>query len=234
MLVGAGRAAGPAARPAPVDEPMIGMTRMPKFFRRAAALALFVFAGAASLDARAEPAASATPMIDTFDHTLLGVMKDAVKLGYQGRYDRLQPVIRQVFNVPLMTQLVVGSSWSDWSKEQRDEVTDAFCRFIVATYARRFDGYSGEDFVVDGERASGSGTVVMTRLTRPKEAPVTINYLVRANGDGAPQVVDVYLTGTISELATRRSEFGAVLQHEGYKGLLAALDKKASSQSSVR
>ena len=207
---------------------------MPSFFRRAAALACLAVAGAASLDAAAEPAAAPTPMIDAFDHTLVSVMKDAGKLGYQGRYDRLQPVIRQVFNIPLMTQLVVGPSWSNWTDEQRTEVADAFCRFIVATYARRFDGYSGEDFVVDGERAGSGGTIVLTRLTRPKDPAITINYLVRANGDGAPQIVDVYLTGTISELATRRSEFGAVLQHDGYKGLLAALDKKASSQSSVR
>ena len=207
---------------------------MPNFIRRAVALAFLAVTGAAGVDAAAEPAASSAPMIDAFDHTLLSVMKDAVKLGYQGRYDLLQPVIRQVFNIRLMTQLVVGPSWSSWTDEQRDEVTDAFSRFIVATYARRFDGFSGEDFIVDGERAGGSGTIVMTRLTRPKDAPITINYLVRANGDGTPQVVDVYLTGTISELATRRSEFGAVLQHDGYKGLLAALDKKASSQSSVR
>jgi len=197
------------------------------------ALALLVFGCTAALAARAEPAAKAPiPVIDAFDHTLLGVMKDAEKLGYQGRYDALQPIIGRTFDIPLMTQLVVGPAWSGWTQEQRNEVADAFRRFITATYARRFDGYSGEDFVIDGERpGAAAGTVVSTRLTRPKEPAVEINYLVRDNGEGMPKVVDIYLTGTISELATRRSEFGAVLQHEGYKGLLAALDKKASSQA---
>ena len=153
----------------------------------------------------AVPAASAAttpqPVIDGFDHKLLGVMKDAEKLGYQGRYDLLRPIIEETFNVRLMTQLIVGTAWN---------------------------GYSGEDFVVDGDRPGANGTVVLTRLTRPKDPAVTINYLVRNNDAGVPQVVDVYLTGTISELATRRSEFSAVLQHDGYKGLLTALDKKAS------
>jgi phospholipid transport system substrate-binding protein len=180
----------------------------------------------------AVPAASAAttpqPVIDGFDHKLLGVMKDAEKLGYQGRYDLLRPIIEETFNVRLMTQLIVGTAWNGWTDDQRDEVTEAFCRFITATYARRFDGYSGEDFVVDGDRPGANGTVVLTRLTRPKDPAVTINYLVRNNDAGVPQVVDVYLTGTISELATRRSEFSAVLQHDGYKGLLTALDKKAS------
>src|ERR1700679_3355821 len=90
------------------------------------ALALLLFSGIGVYAAHAEPAAtSPVALIESFDHTLLGVMKDAEKLGYQGRYDILQPAIGQTFNVPLMTQLVVGSTWNDWSQSQRDEVTDA-------------------------------------------------------------------------------------------------------------
>jgi phospholipid transport system substrate-binding protein len=175
-----------------------------------------------------QAAVAPVPVVDTFDHTLLNVMKNAEKLGYQGRYDLLSPSIERTFNVRLMTQLIVGLAWTGWTEMQRDQVTEAFRRFITATYARRFDGWSGEDFVIDGDRPAANGTIVMTRLTRPKDPPVTINYLVRNNESGTPQVVDVYLTGTISELATRRSEFGAVLEREGYTGLLAALDKKAT------
>jgi phospholipid transport system substrate-binding protein len=196
------------------------------------ALALVLLGGALSRPVHAEP--TPTPpikMVDTLDQSLLGVMKQATTLGYQGRYSLLEPVIEQAFNLPLMTQLVVGPAWAGWSQSQRDEVTDAFRRFITATYARRFDGFSGEDFVIDGERQGPNGTIVMTRLVRPHDPAIAINYLVRDNGEAAPQVVDVYLTGTISELATRHSEFGAVLEHDGYAGLLAALDKKADSQA---
>jgi len=36
----------------------------------------------------------------------------------------------------------------------------------------------------------------------------------------------VYLNGTISELATRRSEFSSILRDRGVTGLITALDKK--------
>jgi phospholipid transport system substrate-binding protein len=199
-------------------------------FPWAGVLALLVWA--APIGVRAEPAGGAdTVVVDALDHALLDVMRDAAKLGYQGRYGALEPVIERTFNVPLMTQLIVGPAWTSWTPEQRDAMSDAFRRFITATYARRFDGYSGEDFVIDGARDGPNGTIVMTRLTRPHAPAVSINYLMRDNGAGVPQVVDVYLTGTISELATRRSEFGAVLQHDGYTGLLAELEKKADGQS---
>jgi hypothetical protein len=39
-------------------------------------------------------------------------------------------------------------------------------------------------------------------------------------------VVDVYLNGTISELAVHRSEFTAILKRSGPEGLIMALERK--------
>jgi phospholipid transport system substrate-binding protein len=41
-------------------------------------------------------------------------------------------------------------------------------------------------------------------------------------------VIDVYLSGTISELASRRSEFAAVLQRDGAEGLVRLLEQRAA------
>ena len=39
-------------------------------------------------------------------------------------------------------------------------------------------------------------------------------------------ISDVYLDGAISEVATRRSEFAAILKTEGIDGLISALNRK--------
>ena len=218
----------------------------PKLRAASAALALLLTGTLTSGFALAAPAQQAVPVpaepqpgphgpasavIDEFDGTLLGVMKQADALGYEGRAKELTPAIDLAFNIPLMTRIIVGAPWIDWTEDQRGQIIDAFRKFIIATYARRFDGYSGEDFVNDGEKpASGGGTLVITRLTRPKDPAVTLTYLMR-DGDKGPQIVDVFLTGTISELATRRSEFSAVLQQGGYQALLTALEKKTAAQA---
>jgi phospholipid transport system substrate-binding protein len=54
---------------------------------------------------------------------------------------------------------------------------------------------------------------------------VTINYLMR-DDDGAWQIADVYLDGTISQLATQRSEFHSILRRKGVDGLIATLKQK--------
>jgi phospholipid transport system substrate-binding protein len=177
------------------------------------------------------PHGAASAVVDQFDEALLGVMKQADQLGYEGRANDLKPAIDKAFNIPMMTRIIVGSPWVEWTEDQRGQIVDAFGKFVVATYARRFDGYGGEDFVDDGERpASAGGTLVTTRLTRPKDPAVTLTYLMR-DGENGPQIVDVFLTGTISELATRRSEFSAVLQQGGFQALLSALEKKTAAQA---
>jgi phospholipid transport system substrate-binding protein len=44
---------------------------------------------------------------------------------------------------------------------------------------------------------------------------------------GSWQISDVYLDGTISQLAVQRSEFNSILRREGVDGLVMALNRKA-------
>jgi phospholipid transport system substrate-binding protein len=97
----------------------------------------------------------------------------------------------------------------------------------IANYASRFDGYSGERFEVDANvEPRASGRVVHTKIVPANGDPVTLDYLMRAAG-GAWKIVDVYLTGTISELATRRAEFASILDTGGAPALVTALRGQA-------
>ena len=68
--------------------------------------------------------------------------------------------------------------------------------------------------------------MVQSRIVKSDGEPVSINYMVHDNAVGY-QIRDVYVTGTISELATKRSEFATILRTNGIDGLIASLNKKA-------
>jgi phospholipid transport system substrate-binding protein len=76
--------------------------------------------------------------------------------------------------------------------------------------------------------ASFYGTIVQIRIVKSNGEPVSMNYLMRQN-NGEWQVDDICLTGTISQLATLRSQFSSVLAREGPNGLVALLNRKAPS-----
>ena len=67
---------------------------------------------------------------------------------------------------------------------------------------------------------------VKTRLVRPDDEDVTLDYRLRKTDTGW-RIIDVYANGTISELALRRSEYSALLRREGFASLIEALDKKS-------
>ena len=149
-----------------------------------------------------------------------------------GRYAQLEPVVRRVFDIPFMTQLAVGPEWAALNETQRRQVTQAFERYIAAIYAERFDSYSGERLQVTGERQSPGGTIITSQIVKSNGEPVNINYLVRDTAGGW-RIADVYLDGTISELATRRSEFASILRAGGINGLIQTLNTKADALSSA-
>jgi phospholipid transport system substrate-binding protein len=182
-------------------------------------------AAAASADAGG-PAATITAFYDA----LLAVMKASKTLTFDQRYARLQPAISRTFNLTLMTRIAIGPQWVNLPPPQQQELLQWFARYTISTYASRFDGYSGERFVVEPQPVQNpNGVIVESRLLRPSDAPVTLDYLMRRGGDGAWQVIDVFLSGTISELATRRSEFVAVLGREGAEGLVRLLEKRVAA-----
>jgi phospholipid transport system substrate-binding protein len=157
---------------------------------------------------------------------LLGAMRNASTLGESGRFAQLEPVIRRSFDLPVMARLSVGPAWAGLSAAQQQQVTDSYGRYISAIYADRFDSYEGQKLQVTGERPAPSGIIVSSRIVKANGEPVEIDYLMRQEG-GSWQIADIYVDGTISEVATRRSEFASILRSQGVDGLIEALNRKA-------
>src|SRR5438094_3817243 len=157
---------------------------------------------------------------------LLGTMKNGRTLGQSGRFTQIEPVIRRTFDIPSMTRLSVGASWPGLSEAQRQQVTESFGRYISAIYADRFDSYAGQKLEVTREQPASSGVMVHSQIIKASGEPVKVDYMMRRNGESW-LISDIYLDGAISEVATRRSEFAAILKADGVDGLIAALNRKA-------
>lgn len=168
-------------------------------------------------------AADATSRVQAFYDALLETMKQAETLGLKGREAKLRPVLTRTFDLPAMTRISIGPDWARLSEAERAELTTAFSDMVIATYASRFDGWSGESFVVaPTPRAVGNDRIVETRLVKSDGGAVPLNYLVRGAGEAA-RVVDVYLNGTVSELATKRADYAATLKAGGAAALIGKL-----------
>lgn len=174
---------------------------------------------------------SVQAVVERLNTTLLDVMQSADTLGYRGRYEKLDPVLRSSFDFSFMAKIAVGRTWNELDETMRSELVERFSRMSVATFASRFDGYSGERFEIFGEKPGPRGTIVVDdRIIRPKDPEVGLNFVLKEqtghNSDADWRIIDVMLDGKFSELARQRAEFSAVLKKGGFDELIAALDQR--------
>ena len=129
-------------------------------------------------------------------------------------------MIDAFFDITRIAAVSLGRTWRDLTDTQQTEFVSLLSELVVATYADRFDGYSGQQFVTDEVRAVRTGDVVRTRLLREAEADVTLDYFLRAG-----RVFNVVADG-VSDLSLRRADYSSIIKTEGFAALLTHIQRK--------
>jgi phospholipid transport system substrate-binding protein len=204
-----------------VDQPSVPKTPLRKAVAFAAGLGLCML----SYPLHAASPGGGDTVRGLYD-ALLSTMKNGRILGQSGRFTQLEPVIRRSFDIASMARLSVGPSWAGLTEAQRQQMTESYGRYISAIYADRFDSYAGQKLEVTGEQTAPAGVMVKSQIIKANGELVKVDYMMRLNSDSW-LISDIYLDSAISEVATRRSEFAAILKKDGIDGLIAALNRKA-------
>jgi phospholipid transport system substrate-binding protein len=172
-----------------------------------------------------DPAAAA---IRSLDNGLTTIMKGGKSMGFAGRVAEIGPVVDRVFDIPAMTRLSVGPAWTSMTEGDKTALVAAFRRSTIAQYAGNFEGWSGEVFTIDPKvETRGGDRLVKTVLKAPKGNPTQLAYRLRQSG-GNWRVIDVFYQNSISQLATRRSDFARIVASGGAKALIAHLDQMSA------
>lgn len=192
-----------------------------------AAAVLAVGTGISPSYAAAQGASDPKAVVQSLYDALLETMQQGEELGFDGRYNKLEPVIHQSFDVPVMAKIAIGPEWTKFTAEEKDRMLQAFDRYMVTTYAARFKTYKGQKFQVGQvKQPAENRALVETNLIRSNGEPIALNYLFRPGADGTWRIIDVYFSGAISEMARMRSDFSATVTDGGADGLIAALEQK--------
>ena len=172
-----------------------------------------------------EESATARQIIDKFQTELIHVMKDGKKLGYAGRYEKLEPAVVNSHDLPKIARIVVGKEGEKLTEEQQKKLADMFTRISVASYAHNFKDFSGEEFIIDSEEETKNGGVVIhSHLTIPDDKPVKFDYMLKEKG-ASWRIINIIANG-VSDLALKRSEYTAILQRDGFDVLISQINEK--------
>jgi len=168
---------------------------------------------------------AAVAVVEELHAVLIRVMKEADSLGYQGRYDMLAPVIQSSFDTPLISKVILSRYWNELNERQQRDFIALFSRLSIATYASRFDEYSGQSFRTTGvEQLRKERLLIRTELINPGEETVQMDYLMQQN-NGRWYIISVIANG-INDLSLKRAEYAAIINNKGFNQLVAEIEKK--------
>ncbi len=205
------------------------MAGAPLRIRRLAALLLVMLAlahPAAALAQSPPPAteAGAAAPVARLNRALLDLMRSGAREPPRARLQRLLPVMQESFDLEAALRVAATPYFERASDAERRQALDAFSRRSAAQYVERFDSYDGQTIDIVGQREGPRGTTLVdTNIIKPGKEFVRLTYVLRPQGQSW-KILDVLAKGTISQVATQRSEFQSILRNEGLPGLTRSLN----------
>ena len=164
-------------------------------------------------------------VIKNLQSSLVEVMKDGETLGYQGRYEKLEPIVVGCHDIPYVARILVGKYWKTFDDQQKAKLVKTFRQLSIATYADRFNGYAGETFTLTSQKELPRGKVLVeTKFTKSDGQPIQFNYVLRKTGDQW-KIVSISVDG-VSDLALKRAEYMSLVKNDGYPALIGKMENQ--------
>ena len=134
----------------------------------------------------------------------------------------IDDVIKNSYDLEKMGKIIIGVDWKQMNKKTQKEFVNVFKRFISVNYFRRFNKINELHFehqtVTNIEDKFKLARVILTA----DNEKLKIDYLLGFKNEKW-KIFDVLLDGSISEVATKKSDFKKIIKEEGVSGLIKNL-----------
>ena len=140
-------------------------------------------------------------------------------------FQKTLKAVRSFYDAEKMIQMIIGVHWNNISEAKKKELTEVFQTYIASNYLKMFEKISNPSFEQSAEKKIGKNyRLIKTFLILNKDERVEINYLLLKKNEEW-KIFDVLLAGSVSEIATKKSEFRKYLKNGNIEELINALKK---------
>ena len=138
------------------------------------------------------------------------------------------PIINNTYDIEKMLNMILGNAWKNSNLEKQKKISLVFEEYVAKNYLKRFVKIKDVKFKIkEKKNIKNKFIIVKTNLIPYNGDEVSINYLL-VNKNGKWKIFDVLLAGSVSEIATKKSEFSGFLKEGKIDKLIEALNKKNS------
>jgi len=132
-----------------------------------------------------------------------------------------------IFDVRLMSRLVMSSSWKKASNEQQQAFTLAFRNILIKTYSNAFAAYDGQEieFKAPVFDKTQSKAIVRSRILQSGKMPILVDYRLRKTDQGW-LVYDAVIEG-VGVVKSYRSQIKEKVDEKGIALMIKDIEMEA-------
>ncbi len=163
--------------------------------------------------------------VNSLHATLLKGMREGDKIGFQGRFKLLAPVINRTHDLGFIAHTILGKLWTKLDREQQHIFIGTFRKLSISTYAGWFKNYEGERFeFIEQKTIPRNQILVRSRLIKANGDTVSLDYILRQGKEGW-HIINILADG-VSDLALKRVEYRSILRQKGFPVFIDMLKEK--------
>lgn len=134
----------------------------------------------------------------------------------------IDDVIKNSYDLEKMGKIIIGVDWKQLNIKTQKEFINVFKRFISVNYFRRFNKINELDFEHQTVKVIGDKFKLASVILTADNEKLKIDYLLGFKNEKW-KIFDVLIDGSISEVATKKSDFKKIIKEEGVSGLVKNL-----------
>ena len=140
-------------------------------------------------------------------------------------YKEIIKLVEKTYDTEKMLKMIIGDVWKNSSSDEQKQLINVFEKYISINYIKRFSKIEEPVFQFLENKNVANFLMIKTQLVLKQNEKIPISYLLTKKGEKW-KIFDVLLAGSVSEIATKKSEFNAFLKDGKIDSLLEALRKK--------
>ena len=149
----------------------------------------------------------------------------SIKTNQPLNLDKVINLIQNTYRVEKMLSLIIGKEWKNVSIKKKTKLVNIFTEYISKNYIRRFRQINKPVFMTNEVKDVGKNYKMVRAQLIVANEKVSINYLL-SEINGYWRIFDVLLAGSVSEIATKKSEFSSFILESNVDLLIEAIKKK--------
>ena len=125
-----------------------------------------------------------------------------------------------------MSKIILGDAWAHSIQNDREKFIEKFTLYISSSYIDRFKDIKGFNYEYKGVDSIGENYQIAYSIFKFDQTEILkINYMLIKNKNKW-LIFDVLFNGSISEIATKKSEFNETLKNGDINSLINLISEK--------